>query len=205
MKSGMPNKIIIIHPSLIIREGLSSLIKGMFELHSLNISKLHELANYEDFKGQKLLFLLDSRIEQQGFQERVDYYKLSNEVKIVLIREADSIAECDENCSCCFYTDSDRPRIESILKPFLEKKTTTVSNSNQSGLTEREIDVVTQVALGKTNKEIADELYISIHTVISHRKNITEKLGIKSISGLTVYAILNNFIDANTFDPESLI
>ena len=45
------------------------------------------------------------------------------------------------------------------------------------------------------NKEIADQMNISIHTVISHRKNITRKTGIKSVSGLTVYALLNNLID----------
>ena len=72
-------------------------------------------------------------------------------------------------------------------------------------MTDREIDVIRLVALGKTNKEIAEELCISIHTVISHRKNITEKLGIKSISGLTVYAMLNNLINVNSIDPGALI
>jgi ATP/maltotriose-dependent transcriptional regulator MalT len=46
-------------------------------------------------------------------------------------------------------------------------------------------------------KEIADELNISIHTVMSHRKNITHKTGIKSVAGLTVYALLNNLLDQN--------
>ena len=45
-----------------------------------------------------------------------------------------------------------------------------------------------------TNREIADQYFISIHTVISHRKNITRKTGIKTIAGLTVYALLNNMI-----------
>ena len=61
-------------------------------------------------------------------------------------------------------------------------------------LTDREKDVLQKVALGKTNKEVANELFISTHTVISHRKNITRKLGIKTVSGLTVYAILNQLI-----------
>ena len=46
-----------------------------------------------------------------------------------------------------------------------------------------------------SNKEIADVLNVSVHTVISHRKNITHKTGIKSVAGLTVYAMLNNLID----------
>lgn len=64
-------------------------------------------------------------------------------------------------------------------------------------LSKREIDVLVAVAKGMMNKEIADQMNISIHTVISHRKNITRKTGIKSVSGLTVYALLNNLIDEN--------
>ena len=50
------------------------------------------------------------------------------------------------------------------------------------------------VAKGLANKEIADRLTISVHTVISHRKNISHKTGIKSVAGLTVYALLHNLL-----------
>lgn len=63
-------------------------------------------------------------------------------------------------------------------------------------LSERERDVLVLVAKGLTNKEIASELNISPHTVISHRKNIVHKTGIRSVAGLTVYAVLNKFIDS---------
>jgi DNA-binding CsgD family transcriptional regulator len=56
-------------------------------------------------------------------------------------------------------------------------------------LSERETEVLVQLVNGLSNKEIADKLNISIHTVISHRKNIIEKTGIKSLPGLTIYAI----------------
>jgi len=62
-------------------------------------------------------------------------------------------------------------------------------------LTPKELLIVRDVSLGLSNKEIADKNFISPHTVITHRKNITRKLGIKSTSGLTVYAILNKLID----------
>ncbi len=61
-------------------------------------------------------------------------------------------------------------------------------------LSEREKTILKHVARGETNKEIAENLFLSTHTVITHRKNITAKLGIKTISGLTVYAILNNLV-----------
>ncbi len=64
-------------------------------------------------------------------------------------------------------------------------------------LSPREKSILKCVALGLTNKEIAEKEFISTHTVISHRKNITRKLGIKTVSGLTVYAIINNIINMN--------
>lgn len=64
-----------------------------------------------------------------------------------------------------------------------------------SHLTTRETSVLKLVALGYSNHQIAAQLYISIHTVVTHRKHITAKLGIKSISGLTLYAAVNNLIE----------
>ena len=66
-------------------------------------------------------------------------------------------------------------------------------------LTTREIDVLKQVALGLSNKEIAETLNISVHTVVSHRKNIIQKTGIKSQAGLTIYAISNKIIQLEDY------
>lgn len=59
-------------------------------------------------------------------------------------------------------------------------------------LSERELDVLALVAKGFSSKAIASKLNISIHTVNSHRKNITHKTGIRSVAGLAVYATLHN-------------
>ena len=64
-------------------------------------------------------------------------------------------------------------------------------------LSDREIEVLSLVAQGYINKEIADILNISIPTVVSHRKNITYKLGMKSISALTIYAVMHGYVDIN--------
>ena len=79
----------------------------------------------------------------------------------------------------------------------LEEKTgqeNSQNNSEGEELSPREIAIVALVAKGHTNKEIADMLNISVHTVTTHRKNISKKTGIKSISGLTMYAMLNKLI-----------
>ncbi len=67
-------------------------------------------------------------------------------------------------------------------------------------LTSREKEILVCVAKGMLNKEIADELNISIHTVITHRKNITQKTGIKTVAGLTVYALLNNLLELKSVE-----
>lgn len=64
-------------------------------------------------------------------------------------------------------------------------------------LSAREIEVLVLITKGLINKEIADKLNISLTTVISHRKNIVEKLGIKSVSGLTIYAVMRGYIEAD--------
>ena len=75
------------------------------------------------------------------------------------------------------------------------------ASDNGSGeLSDREKEVLALVAHGLLNKEIADKLNISINTVITHRKNITRKTGIKTTPGLTVYCILNGLVDINAIE-----
>ncbi|WP_243347749.1 response regulator transcription factor [Parabacteroides sp. FAFU027] len=71
-------------------------------------------------------------------------------------------------------------------------------SANRQPLSEREIDVLKLLVTGFSNKEIADKLAISTYTVISHRKNITQKTGIKSVSGLTIYAVVKGIITLNS-------
>lgn len=72
----------------------------------------------------------------------------------------------------------------------------------QELLTQREKEVLRLISMGLTNKQIADRLFLSTHTVTTHRKNITGKLGIRSASGLTVYAIVNNIITIDDVSSE---
>ena len=64
-------------------------------------------------------------------------------------------------------------------------------------LTDREIEVMSLIVQGYINKEIADRLNISLSTVITHRKNIMDKLGMKSVSALTIYAVMHGYVDIN--------
>ena len=72
--------------------------------------------------------------------------------------------------------------------------TVSCNRSKQLSLYHRETDVLVLVAKGMSSKEIANQLNISVHTVNSHRKNITHKTGIKSVAGLAVYAMIHNLM-----------
>lgn len=108
----------------------------------------------------------------------------SNYINSNQLKQFDDIIELDDN---------QRNILEKIRNAFSSEKAD--ENNDNCELSTREKEVLVNIVKGMTNKEIADTLNISIHTVISHRKNITHKTGIKSVSGLTVYALLNNFIE----------
>lgn len=98
-----------------------------------------------------------------------------------------------ESLPATIYFDSDEAEIEdAVLSIIKEAKKAETSNDTQ--LSSREREVLRELAGGKTNKEIADTLCISINTVITHRKNISTKLGIHSVSGLSLYAVMNGIL-----------
>lgn len=88
----------------------------------------------------------------------------------------------------------DRKKIESHLTEVLQADNAPSDGPDLYELSEREREVLIELANGLSNKEIATKLHISVHTAITHRKNIVKKTGIKSVAGLTVYAMLNNLM-----------
>lgn len=92
-------------------------------------------------------------------------------------------------------------RLENELRDKEESKNNMVDDNKlhieaEELISDREKDIIRCVASGKSNKEIAEQLFISPHTVATHRRNINAKLGIHSSAGLTIYAIIHNIIDA---------
>jgi len=81
-----------------------------------------------------------------------------------------------------------------VIKKIIPSGSDAEKSRNEEILSDRETDVLQLLATGLANKEIADKLNISVNTVITHRKNISQKTGIKSISGLTIYAVVKKLI-----------
>lgn len=86
------------------------------------------------------------------------------------------------------------PLTESLEKSVNQNPEEITSSEKIENLTERELEVLTCVVKGMTNKDIAGVLFLSTHTVISHRRNIARKLEIHSTAGLTIYAIVNKLV-----------
>lgn len=99
-----------------------------------------------------------------------------------------------------FIYDDGRKVVRKLRQAMEERNSEAEAGGEGYELTDRESEILVSVARGLTNKEIADVHHISVHTVISHRKNITRKTGIKTVSGLTVYALLNNLIDQSEIE-----
>jgi DNA-binding CsgD family transcriptional regulator len=90
--------------------------------------------------------------------------------------------------------------IEQLRSIMHKDRDSTTSVESTKELSPRETDVLQQIVTGYTNTEIADKLCISLNTVLTHRKNIISKLGIKTVPGLTFYAITNGLISGNKIE-----
>ena len=95
--------------------------------------------------------------------------------------------------------DSEEQIIQTISKLFEKLSFAHQTKTDDDSLSDREIEVLTGIVNGFSNKEIAESLNISVHTVVTHRKNITAKTGIRSQSGLTIYAISKEIISIDDF------
>ena len=177
----------ILTNSFIIQAGIISVINEIKEINYINIDTQKTELNKYLSENKKNLFIIDKQLF-----EKTKYTIKKNKIPHIIINP-----EKTNNENNIFLLENKKHEILDAVKSQIKKilKTTTTNKNNE--LSPRETAIVKCIAKGMTNKEIADKLFISTHTVITHRKNITKKLGIKSISGITVYAILNNIIDIN--------
>ena len=111
---------------------------------------------------------------------------------------SDRYYPADNNYSLYIHDDTENiiEQLEQILKSVNQKSAEDIHEE----LSPREIEVLQLVAQGYINKEIADRLNISFNTVLTHRKNITAKLGIKTVSGLSFYAMMNGYISTKDIE-----
>lgn len=128
-----------------------------------------------------------------GDGNRVDM--LNSVLLDIIMCERDLMGHCE--VEDCLFVPAVRD-LESSVKEGLNmdnRMETDVMSEALSDLTEREREIISCVARGMSNKEIADKLCLSVHTVATHRRNVSSKLEIHSTSGLTIFAIIHHLID----------
>lgn len=201
----MTKRVIVIHRSEIVRKGIIAILRNYFSLEYSQFQSISEFSNDNETIENSFLIVFVELFDSidQSFLKNLQE---KNTVKTVGICNKGTEAKNIYGFSNCISINSSSTELAELIADLLNN-IEPLSDKKQSSteLSIREKEVLQLVALGNANREIAEKLFISIHTVISHRKNITEKLGIKSISGLTVYAILNNLIDTDSINPEQLI
>lgn len=182
--------IVIATASFIVRKGLTDILKELYPGRKILSLSFAEEVNTVNSENNIALLLASAEIITH-----LNPASLKGVQLIKLIDSRPEYMDTDYSNSDLLFLDDTENSILHVLKRNLAlMNKNTSSTKSESILSDRELDIVREVALGKTNKEIADKLFISAHTVITHRKNITRKLGIKTVSGLTVYALLNKLI-----------
>ena len=188
--------IVIAENSPVISAGISQCIRKIQEI----APHLSEVASREELMQTVRLQPVDLLIINPTFSglfhpSQIREISYNSEMKIYAIEVGKlsrlTLSLFDNHIN---VTDDQKTLKDKIL---FAKGTSHIEDNEKETLSVREKEIISYVVKGFTNQEIADKLFISIHTVITHRRNIAKKLEIHSATGLTIYAIVNKIVDLN--------
>lgn len=195
-------KIAIAEPSVIIRSGITVALKRVpgFRVQPIEISSMDTLNSYLRMHKPDVLII------NPVFWGYFDISKLKQETSNPNLKCMALISSpIDENLMRNYdHTVSIYDSVE-LLQEKLDKlfDTSDEEVSDESNtLSLREKEIIVCVVKGLTNKEIAESLFLSTHTVITHRRNIARKLEIRSTAGLTIYAIVNKLVELDEINKK---
>ncbi|MBA4410016.1 MAG: LuxR C-terminal-related transcriptional regulator [Bacteroidota bacterium] len=200
MNNNQNISVVVISQSDMVLSGLFEILKSSLASEVILLHRGDELIDYTAMSGPILIIATSEEQEKSSSFIRQILTSVQNIHFITLHLDSDSVYSnqtinlFDAPTLICY-------KVNEILNSFLSDQ----NKDTDTELTRREIEVLQLLTKGYSNKEIADQLFVSTHTVISHRKNISEKTGIKSASGLTMYAILKKIIDVSDINPDELI
>lgn len=189
--------IVIIEPSEILSAGILALLNRLG--FSFNTYEYENIENIVISALEKIdiLIINPGKVQNKDHDFKIIKNKFPDSIYITFLH---SVAEKEivNNFDHAFSIYEHASYIKATINSLLEIKRKNVNRVNEK-LSAREIEVLKHIVAGLSNKEIAEKLYISIHTVISHRKKISQKTGIKSQAGLTIYAISNKIINVEDY------
>lgn len=192
-----PLKVVIAEPSAIIRSGLQALLRKLddFRFHFIEIASPDALAEALRLNRPDLLIINPGWTGCFHLREWKEDTGCTDMKCIALIYAATDnqlLKAFDGQFHIYDSPDEIKYKLECWCK---KEPITRTKDEEQQTLSAREKEIVVCVVKGMTNREIADSLFLSTHTVVTHRRNIARKLQIHSASGLTIYAIVNKLVE----------
>ena len=184
MNNNTSLKIVIAETSVIIRSGLTAVLKRIPNLnaHPIEVSSPESLQNYIHMHPADIIIInptFGGWFDLPAFKAEHGKSGIKYIAMVCSVIDNNILKEYDENFAMCDDIDVITSKINHLLHTEEEEE----KDSEQETLSQRE------------KEAIADKLYLSIHTVITHRRNIARKLQIHSPAGLTIYAIVNKLVE----------
>ena len=189
-------KVAIAETSVIVRSGLALVLKRIQGMKILPI----EVVSPESLSDCMRLHQPDILIINPSFPGYFDVKKFKEDTQDLNIKCVALLCSVGDQSLLRNYDDTfslydDADELKGKLNRLLNVSVQEDEENGQEVLSNREKEIITCVVKGMTNKEIADALFLSAHTVITHRRNIARKLQIHSPAGLTIYAIVNKLVE----------
>jgi len=197
--------IVIAEPSVIIRSGMTVALKRIpgLRIQPVEIITFDSLNNYLHTHKPDVLIVNPSfwgYLDIGRLKEETSTPKLKTLALLFSSVDVSLLRNYDETISIYDSVDQLKEKLESLFESPSKEL-----SDEATALSNREKEIITCIVKGLTNKEIALELFLSTHTVISHRRNIARKLEIHSTAGLTIYAIVNKLVELDDIKKNMLL
>lgn len=190
-------KVAIIDPNTLAAMGLKQLLQNVMPIMTVDT-----FGSFAELTGSQMDSYVHYFAAMNIVLENKSFFTERRRKTIVLTLSLDNASQLSEFHSLCINLPEPQ-----LIRALLALEQHAHSNGKnlppmprvlqQKILSDREIEVMSLIVQGYINKEIADRLNIGLATVITHRKNIMDKLGMKSVSALTIYAVMHGYVDIN--------
>ena len=190
-------RIAIIDPNILSVLGLKSILQPVMPIMTLD-----SFGSFTELEANHPEQYFHYFVAMNVVLEHMDFFSEHRRKTIVLTLSLDTTSQLSDFHSLCINV----PEAELVRSLLALEQHAHGHGQNlpampkalqQKILSDREIEVMSLIVQGYINKEIADKLNIGLSTVITHRKNIMDKLGMKSVSALTIYAVTHGYVDIN--------
>ena len=191
-----PLHVLVAEPLPLVREGLLAMLEHITSVHIHPVS----VNNRQSLDSLLAVRQIDLLLVSSHFDGAFDFQQFRQQHPQIpcaaIVTDIVTLAKTDKSLPYLTITTSSDQLALLIEQLVREKSATPASPADERDvLSVREREILVLLAQGLSNKEIADRLFLSVYTVMTHRRNICQKLNIHSVSGLTIYAIANKLME----------